>query len=774
MCSFYLESHPGKSLIEHLKRVSKSAGVIIKEMQSYCPLLSDSKLVEAANIAGISHDVGKGTTFFQEYLHGKKGDPFLKSHSTLSSLYDYHACRKIFNDKFFPFATLLVIQGHHGIIPSPRAALIRLHNRKEMVKQQINSIKHIDELDRLLTTENLPAFIGCKSLLGSAADLHKMKKEFESAIESMPPLRPYFMINILFSALVDADRMNVAESMNVGENMNVGRSPINYDSIKNYVNATEKRNKQNVTKNSDIIGLRTILRETVLNKVNTESKILSLTAPTGSGKTLAGLLFAAMLRRQIFEQTGRRSRIIYVSPFISIIDQNAKVIRNALGLKDNSQSKIMITHHHLTRLAYEKEEEETYSNPVSQLLIEGWNAEVIVTTFVQFLETVIGIRASSLRKLHNLAGSIVILDEVQSIDYEYWPLVRTCLKFLADEFNTRIILMTATQPLIFAKDEVVELFEPAQQIADRVELRIDLSEKSLEEFGNEVDRIMRDNGDRNILVIMNTIRSATLIFEGLKASEDQKYFLSSGIVPAERSERIENITRRLADNKRTVLVSTQVVEAGVDLDFDIVVRDLAPIDSIVQAAGRCNRSGKRRANESPVFIFAVQDENQKYFCNRIYGNMLIEKTRETLVESKPIIDNLIETYYEKVVVSGSTKTSRELIDALNKLDYEEIKEKFKLIEDEPSASIFVEVDKDAEDIWKDYATEAQKAVQNQASKLRTFFRAKRDEFYKYVINSRQTDKIQSIPFENGFYHIERSKLSDYYAYTGLKEPSNII
>jgi CRISPR-associated endonuclease/helicase Cas3 len=288
--------------------------------------------------------------------------------------------------------------------------------------------------------------------------------------------------------------------------------------------------------------------------------------------------------------------------FLSIIDQNASVIARALGLKDNSQSPVMVTHHHLAKLLYEDEdvENESYSTAVSQLLIEGWNAEVIVTTFVQFLETIIGARASSLRKLHNIAGAIIILDEVQSIDYKHWLLVHDCLEFLAKEFSATIILMTATQPLIFKKDEVNELFDARPQFSERVELKVDLNGISLKDFLHKLNKIVDDNPRKSVLVIMNTIASSVSVFHGLIASKHKKFYLSSEITPFERKQRIKDISKRLKAGKRTILVSTQVVEAGVDFDFHMVIRDLAPIDSLIQAAGRCNRNGKKPTSESHI------------------------------------------------------------------------------------------------------------------------------------------------------------------------------
>jgi CRISPR-associated endonuclease/helicase Cas3 len=596
-----------------------------------------------------------------------------------------------------------------------------------------------------------------------------MKNTFDAETRKVNSLKPYFQLNLLFSALIDSDRMNAAD-IYLQE-----RASIDYKSIESFVLQTEEDNKRLHGANTEIIKLRNLVRNTVLSKIGTKSRIFTLTAPTGSGKTLTALLFAGKLREQISKESDRNPRIIYVLPFLSIIDQNAIVIGNALGLKDHFQSSVMITHHHLSRLVYEDENKESFSTAKSQLLIEGWNSEVIVTTFVQFLETLIGSRASSLRKLHNLAGSIVILDEVQAINYEHWPLIRHCLRFLANELSTQIILMTATQPLIFEKYEATELFDTKQDFADRTELKPYLKDISLINFAKKVKRIVQTNPDSSILIIMNTINSAISVFENISTtSENERFFLSAGIVPYERRKRIHEISARLKEGKRVVLVSTQVVEAGVDFDFDIVIRDLAPIDSIIQAAGRCNRNGRKPAHESPVHIFTVCNENGEYLANRVYGNTLIQKALETLKEEKSDlkISKLADVYYKKVTEGGSTEKSNKILDAMRKLEYDVIDENFEVIKEEPNISVFVEVNQEAADLWRQYEELIDKG---KASIVNEFFRLNRERFYSYIVNGRPTDpKIKSLPERNGFCYVQSSSLCDYYGPTGLKESPNIL
>lgn len=337
------------------------------------------------------------------------------------------------------------------------------------------------------------------------------------------------------------------------------------------------------------------------------------------------------------------------------------------------------------------------------------------------------------------------------------------------------ILMTATQPLIFKKDEALELFDAKHDFDDRVKLQPYLDDISLDNFVKKVNRIITGNPDKSILVIMNTINSAIFVFEKIKVFDaNEKFFLSARIVPFQRRERIQSISDELDNKRRVILVSTQVVEAGIDFDFDIVIRDLAPIDSIIQAAGRCNRNGQKPVDESLVHIFAVCDDNGNYFATKIYGNTLIQKALETLQpdEAELKVSTLADVYYRKVAEGGATRKSKEILDAMKKLDYDYIDDNFKVIEEEPNVSIFVEVDKQAAALWNKYE---EMFKNDKSSRIREFFRVNREQFYSYVVNGRNTDpRIASLPEEKGFRHIPLSSLSDYYSYTGLKESPNIL
>jgi CRISPR-associated endonuclease/helicase Cas3 len=309
---------------------------------------------------------------------------------------------------------------------------------------------------------------------------------------------------------------------------------------------------------------------------------------------------------------------------------------------------------------------------------------------------------------------------------------------------------------------------------NRVALKIDWNGLFIEQLVNNIQKIIDSSPNKNILIIMNTILSSVNVFEGIFVNVGEKHYLSSKILPIERRQRIRIISEKLDKGERVVLVSTQVVEAGVDFDFDILVRDLAPVDSIIQAAGRCNRNGKRLPSESSVFIFATYDENKNYFANKIYGNVLIEKTREVLQLEKFDLSKMSDMYYDKISEAGS-KLSNEILDAMVALRYDIIDEKFKVIDNEPTSSVFIELNKESMETWLKYDNIVNSNQQESSGKLRGFFKTYRSIFYSYVINIRETDPaIQSIPKHNGFYHISNDSLEEHYGYTGLKNSSNII
>ena len=775
--SFQLRSHPNRPLREHLKGVAEKSRNLAESLLRICGQdlqISPETLLNIAHVIGASHDVGKATRYFQDSLPPRKVKPEnveLTWHSTLSSLYGYYAARKLFSDSecssVIPLFVSLAIQYHHGALESPVLAASKCNSQRDIIRNQLQAIGRREEVELILQETNLPSLSEFESNINSDNSEIKHRRKVHALIDREMVrvfdnrLTPFLIQNLLFSVLIDADRMDAA-GLTFPERQEVVSS-----TCKKYVDQLSARSKLSKDADSTVSNGRDELFRILSEKaeaVPLGHRIYSLTAPTGYGKTLVGLHFALKLRERI-SQEGSKPRIVYVAPYLSILDQNFEEIAKALGvdLTQSKQSNVLLLHHHLADLQYQTSDSESFSTLDSELLIEGWNAEVIVTTFIQFFYTIIGIRASQLRKLHNLAGSIVILDEVQTIPHEYWGLIRETLKFIADKLKMYIILMTATQPLIFSKDETIELADNLSKESwkPRVIIRSKVAKDvTLEEFIEELNQILEQSQDKSTLIVMNTIDSATQVFNGLRTPL-QRYYLSANIVPAQRRERLEKISAALKQRDPLVLVSTQVVEAGVDLDFDTVVRDLGPVDSIIQVAGRCNRNGMRELGKSEVYIYSVvKGDGLTRYANRIYGNYLIYKSRDVLPRASELGPfHLAEEYYHAVKKGSSNLKSQPLLKAIGELDYGKLRD-FKLIDDQPNYSVFVEVDDKASQIWGRYV-EILDSSRDNFQKKEEFLRMKHD-FYDYVVNVSSWE-VSALEQDKGFYRIPRSEIGRLYS-----------
>jgi len=731
--------------------------------------LSTHEAQRLAHLVGVSHDVGKATKYFQEYIAGRTVLPQLRYHSLLSSLYAYYAaCQLGFEmGKIVPICAQMIVQSHHGALKSPIAAASKLYGSKDLLRKQASVIQNIDELDSCLEEMRMPSFNGFHSKIDNLVmDLakavpvavHEQRNKFGNSFF------PFFMTNLFLSVLVDADRMDAAQLPFPK------REVVRAKDVEAYVRLISEHAKKLKDIDENIIEGRDLLFETLSKEASTislDSKILSITAPTGYGKTLAGIHFAIKLRERLSSH-GLNPRIIYVAPLLSILDQNAEVIRRSLGIQLD-QSNLLLIHHHLAEMNYSltEESEESFTTLNSELLIEGWNAEIIITTFIQFFYSILGNRASQLRKLHNMTGSIVLLDEVQAIPHEYWGLIREVIGFLSEYFNIYFILMTATQPLIFHSNEIHELVKKFtdEYQKPRVTFKIKINrEIPIDKFIKEVMKIIYSKPHSSKLIVLNTVKSAMEIYQAIEAPIE-KYYLSANIVPKQRHEILRVVMDVLKERRPIVLVSTQVVEAGVDIDFDMAIRDIGPVDSIIQVAGRCNRNGSRDSKNSPVYIYNITDSNGRKLGRQIYGPYLIEKTMEVLTKPGTRIppDHLSIDYYKAVTSGTSELESEKLLNFIRDLDYGGIDD-FTLVDEQGYVSVYIELDQEAEHVWHSY----EGLLDMQGLQAKEEFLKLRKFFYNYVINVPKDD-IADLHAMKGFYHVSRDDLHKFYDFeTGFR------
>jgi CRISPR-associated endonuclease/helicase Cas3 len=738
-----------------LKTVAEKSQNTVLQIGKYTNLEWEETISRVAYIMGATHDIGKSSEFFQRYIKGDKSqNPILKSHSPISSLFCYWV---INNDstipkenKFLGIPAALGVNGHHGFLKSPVTYSNGMYNlfEEKILQQQIDSIKNNSEVEKICEHLGIGSFIEFAS--NWQAHFNSMRVnlwKFEPP-EGSADYFLYYMSNLFFSILLDSDRTDAAKII-------YERTNFDENSVRNFISQFKKnpmeldqiRNKlfEHLDETSQTISL--------------DQKILSITAQTGLGKTLSSLNFATQLRKRIKKTHGFNPRIIYVAPFTSILDQNFSVFEKVLNTQ--GQSDVLLLHHHLAPLNFssfrEESEAESYSTSQSELLITGWSSEIIATTFIQLFNTIFGKSTYDLRRFQNMAGSIIILDEIQSIPFEYWDAVRRALLFLSENYSIWFVLMTATQPLIFKNQEIVEIVGAnIVQLPPRVTFDIQTEKrKNITEFCREVKSLIDSNPQKSILVELNTIKSASDTFNLIK--NDETFFLSSQIIPLHRLPRIRELKNRLDSKIRTILVTTQVVEAGMDLDFDLAIRDIGPIDSIVQTAGRCNRNGLKKKEDSIFSIYAIKDENNLLYSNSVYGLVSVD-TALKLLQKVSSVEVLVEKYFQEISRIKSNTKSLNIDLAIKGLDYDKVKENFNLIDEHGKVSVFVEYDEKSSSIWKRFL-----ALDNAERKSRTEILSIRREIANYMINISESDKNKKQLEEiSGIYKIDREKLEGNY------------
>lgn len=760
-----LYSHPNKYLEHHLSSVIS----IAQTLSNKIPI--EQELKNTLNIICFSHDIGKATSYFQDYIKGNKELKNKKEtkHSLLGGVIGFYIASKFTEDKFLKLLCYVLPKRHHSDLVDFLDDINDLtsENEKEILKKQINSIINNEKFEICL--QNLQPYsnfellrnfdlreINLESLSENLIEL----KSFLRNLNSEKSLDYYIDTLLLFSLLLDADKSDVGIKGSkdvVFEEVNLEESIVD-----KFISEIQKQRDENY-----IIELRNQAYEDICKKdIDINQKIYTLTLPTGLGKTLLSLKMALKIANKVKKEKDVDLKIIYSLPFLSIIEQNFDVFERLLKHNDIEPStNILLKHHHLTDFKYTKEDEE-FDFDSSRILIEGWNSKIIVTTFMQFFYSLISNKNRMLRKFNKFTNAVIILDEIQSIPHKYWLLLKEVLLAMSKRFNFYVILSTATQPLIFEEGKYIELIEDKSYFEklNRYNVYIDKSQKTIEQF---YDSIKIEN-DKSYLFIFNTINSAKQFYELLKnklKEKDEITFLSTHIVPKERLKRITQIKNK----QKRIVVSTQLVEAGVDIDFDVVYRDFAPLDSLIQSAGRCNREGKK---EKGLFhVLNLKDEkNNRMFWNYVYDQILINITFDILkkdaYEEKDII-SLSKEYFEEISKRKSDYESSKLLEMLYTLKFSGEKERnkinsiqdFALIEEDYyKQNVFIELDEDAKKIWKEYKNIW--SIKDVFERKKAFENLKAD-FYQYVISVPIKDNIP--PEEYGFYYVCENMINKYYS-----------
>jgi len=570
--------------------------------------------------------------------------------------------------------------------------------------------------------------------------------------QTSPHFSASFFQRILFSCLVDADFLATEAFMNPAQ---ANLRPCSSDVI--FPQALTLLEKKIATfgpasDGDKVAKARTTVVTDCSNAGGYAPGIFTLTVPTGGGKTLASLNFS--LRHAIAHG---KKRIIYVIPFTSIIEQNASVFRKLLSpLGENT----VIEHH--SNLAPEKE------TTSSRLATENWEAPIIVTTAVQFYESLFANKTSRSRKLHNIANSVVILDEAQCIPVNYLTPCLRALEELSTHYHTTTVLCTATQPSVAkSPDFPIGFPNSTEIIRDTHALFADLSRVQVDYRGILSDDTISDEIAKapQALCIVNTRNHAQILFEALPDSPKENWHLSTLMCPEHRLQVLATVRKRLQDNLAVRLISTQLIEAGVDIDFPLVYRSMAGLDSIAQAAGRCNREGKRTLGHVHVY-HSEHSSSERFFAQTAnVGHEILD-----LHATDPLSTSAVKAYFNKYYhqqkdrwdakdILGEFKyapSDRKLPLIFN---YRTAAENFKLIENTQIPIIIP---------WNDHAKKLYKDLLNESIQLhRNLFRSL--QRYTVTIYESQFHKnyhqFQSI--RDGQFHILICPETHYDAKFGL-------
>jgi len=551
-------------LEDHLKRVAQKAGEFAEAFGAR----------EWGYLAGLWHDLGKYSNDFQLYLKSQQEacsetQAGRVDHSTAGAQYAVQSIN------ILGHLLAYAIAGHHTGL---------LDGRAEDACQE-----------KRLKKETPDWRYGLRNLPGPARSACP-PDYLRAALGKRDSFATAFFVRMLFSCLVDADFLDTEEFMEPEKRISRSSFPRLDDLAPRFFKALEEIDRKETEK--PINKLRRSVRRDCERASEQPPGFFSLTVPTGGGKTLSSLDFAIRhaLRHGLH-------RIIYVVPFTTIIEQNADVFRKYLG------DDCVLEHH--SSVDPEKETQ------AARLAAENWDAPLVVTTSVQFFESLFSNRPSRCRKLHRLAKSVIILDEAQTIPVDYLQPCLRALKELVNAYCSTIVLCTATQPAITKRADFDIGLDSVREIAHQPERlyqalkRVEISKIGKQSDGDMRDRILRE---RQVLCITNTVRHARKLFEAIGLAEGH-FHLSARMCPAHRRRRLAQVKEALKNGSVCRLVSTQVVEAGVDIDFAVVYRALAGLDSIAQAAGRCNRNGDL-PGMGQVYVFIPEDSAAcRYFAD---------------------------------------------------------------------------------------------------------------------------------------------------------------
>ncbi len=564
-------------------------------------------------IAGLLHDIGKNTLNFNSYIHNAHNGKSIKkklNHSSAGAKYVIENTNsENVNELFVKQLIAYAVMSHHGLNDCLS------YDGSDKFTARLSP----DEKEYREAFENSKVFLDTyninKLFEKSCLEIKQIEDRIGFIAAKMNTPKPLHEISfmkgclarLILSMLMDADRRNTAEFMSSKKEHRLDSN----ERTRYFRECLDKLNNllfsfaQKPDKNR-IDELRHEMSDQCLEFAgNNGNGIYKLPIPTGGGKTFSAMRFALHLA-----QKEKKDRIIYTAPFLSILEQNAAELKRVFGDTEN------ILEHHSNVIIDEASDDEALQK--YELLSDNWSSPIILTTMVRFLDVLFGKSTMDIRRMHQLKNSVIIIDEAQSIPVCYIHMFNTMINFLSYICNTTVVLCTATQPIFEKTNRPLLYSENACMITDtqkyskafkRVDIITDYWSHVYDTEG--LAELIISMTKNNFLIILNTKSAVQKLYDHIKALIPDEYKivqLTTYMCPQHRLDIINELKSALLNNEKIICISTQLIEAGVDISFETVFRSLSGLDSIAQAAGRCNRHG-RSQSAGKTYIIQYKEEH---------------------------------------------------------------------------------------------------------------------------------------------------------------------
>ncbi len=564
--------------------------------------LSKIGLHKAAYLSGLMHDAGKYKIEFQRYLNDEHGGRGTVNHTFAGCrmlLEHFHGDRSENYEDVTAELLAYAVGAHHGLFDCMD------FDRKSgfLHRMQKENIYYQESRDQFLS--HCAGWEVLEALFRDAnQELTRVYKILtETAIQTEDDTGAQFMFSLgqlarlLLSSVIEGDRRDTAEFMN-------GIPPrkettVDSEFWKPYLDYAEQK-ISGFSKDTNIQLARQEISNLCRSAAERSGGVYRLNVPTGSGKTLSSLRYALAHAHKCGKE-----RIIFVTPLLTILEQNAAVIHEFIG--DDS---IILEHH--SNIVHTEENGKNLD--FRELAAESWDAPVIITTMVQLLNTMFLGKTTAIRRYHALCNAVVVIDEVQTVPNKMLSLFNTAVNFLSAVCGTTFLLCSATQPCFEYAEHPLHFSDPSEVVPYQERLwkpfrrtKIqDSGSMKLDQIPDFAEKILQEKN--SLMIICNKKNEAQHLYQKLASEAYECFHLSSAMCMAHRRDVLKQVEISLKQGKKTVCVATQVMEAGVDISFSCVIRLAAGLDSIVQSAGRCNRNGES-SDEAPVYIVQCIDED---------------------------------------------------------------------------------------------------------------------------------------------------------------------